>query len=84
MWPDRVSNPRPLTYESGALSIALPGLAGQQNTYRKESTLYGKNLLQEEQILPLKSWLPVRRAIKSEKGRIYPFYLKIWTVRFFL
>ena len=27
MWPDRVSNPGPLTYESGALSIALHGLA---------------------------------------------------------
>ena len=23
MWPDRVSNPGPLTYESGALPIAL-------------------------------------------------------------
>ena len=27
MWPDRVSNPRPLTYESGALPIALRGPA---------------------------------------------------------
>ena len=27
MWPDRVSNPGPLTYESGALSIALRGPA---------------------------------------------------------
>ena len=27
MWPDRVSNPGPLTYESGALSTALRGLA---------------------------------------------------------
>ena len=27
MWPDRVSNPGPLTYESGALLIALQGLA---------------------------------------------------------
>ena len=25
MWPDRVSNPGPLTYESGALPIALRG-----------------------------------------------------------
>ena len=25
MWPDRVSNPGPLTYESGALSTALRG-----------------------------------------------------------
>ena len=27
MWPDRVSNPGPLTYESGALSAALRGPA---------------------------------------------------------
>ena len=27
MWPDRVSNPRPLTYKSGALPTALRGLA---------------------------------------------------------
>ena len=27
MWPDRVSNPGPLTYESGALPIALHGPA---------------------------------------------------------
>ena len=28
MLPDRVSNPGPLTYESGALPIALRGPAG--------------------------------------------------------
>ena len=27
MWPDRVSNPGPLTYESGALPTALHGPA---------------------------------------------------------
>ena len=27
MWPDRVSNPGPLTYKSGALPIALRGPA---------------------------------------------------------
>ena len=27
MWPDWVSNPGPLTYESGALPIALRGSA---------------------------------------------------------
>ena len=27
MWPDRVSNPGPMTYESGALPIALRGPA---------------------------------------------------------
>ena len=29
MLPDRVSNPGPLTYESGALPIALRGPAGE-------------------------------------------------------
>ena len=29
MWPDRVSNPGPLTYESGALPTALRGPAFQ-------------------------------------------------------
>ena len=28
MWPDRVSNPGPPTYESGALPTALRGPAG--------------------------------------------------------
>ena len=31
MLPDRVSNPGPLTYESGALPIALRGPATRQN-----------------------------------------------------
>ena len=29
MWPDRVSNPGPLTYESGALPTALRGPASE-------------------------------------------------------
>ena len=33
MLPDRVSNPRPLTYESGALPIALRGPASDYPTY---------------------------------------------------
>ena len=32
MLPDRVSNPRPLTYESGALPIALRGSVGYRGT----------------------------------------------------
>ena len=32
MLPDRVSNPGPLTYESGALPIALRGPAGMIGT----------------------------------------------------
>ena len=31
MWPDRVSNPGPLTYESGALPTALRGPARRIN-----------------------------------------------------
>ena len=31
MLPDRVSNPGPLTYESGALPIALRGPAGRRS-----------------------------------------------------
>ena len=33
MWPDRVSNPGPLTYESGALPTALRGPASR---YKEE------------------------------------------------
>ena len=32
MWPDRVSSPGPLTYESGALPTALPGPATNYET----------------------------------------------------
>ena len=33
MLPDQVSNPGPLTYESGALPIALRGPAADKETY---------------------------------------------------
>ena len=33
MWPYRVSNPGPRTYELGALLTALRGPAGTENTY---------------------------------------------------
>ena len=33
MWPDLVSNPGPLTYESGALPTALRGPAKQGSSY---------------------------------------------------
>ena len=36
MWPDRVSNPGPLTYESGALPTALRGLAKTERKKEKE------------------------------------------------
>ena len=38
MLPDRVSNPGPMTYESGALPIALRGPALNQRCY--DSVLY--------------------------------------------
>ena len=38
MWPDRVSNPGPLSYESGALPTALRGLACEWVYFR------GRNL----------------------------------------
>ena len=34
MWPDRVSNPGPLTYESCALPTALRGPAGVRSNYK--------------------------------------------------
>ena len=40
MLPDRVSNPGPLTYESGALPIALRGPAiGNENALSSEDSL---------------------------------------------
>ena len=35
MLPDRVSNPGPLTYESGALPIALRGRAGSYWNFKQ-------------------------------------------------
>ena len=32
MWPDRVSNPGPLTYESGALPIAVKSFGSKEYT----------------------------------------------------
>ena len=37
MLPDRVSNPGPLTYESGALPIALRGPWPQRQAYQTEN-----------------------------------------------
>ena len=36
MWPDRLSNPGPLTYESGALPTALHGPATKGNNSRRD------------------------------------------------
>ena len=37
MLPDRVSNPGPLTYESGALPIALRGPAGTDSNIKTDA-----------------------------------------------
>ena len=51
MLPDRVSNPGPLTYESGALPIALRGPASFSGMgFNSEE----KNLLLLEQVLTIK------------------------------
>ena len=45
MLPDRVSNPGPLTYESGALLTALPGLKMEDKMVYSAllQSVYGKN-----------------------------------------
>ena len=48
MWPDQVSNPGPLTYESGALPTALRGPA-----------FHGKTKVVAKYSFPCKSNLPV-------------------------
>ena len=53
MWPDRVSNPGPPTYESGALPIALRGPARVTvvisailfNTFLRYSSLSAKRFI---------------------------------------
>ena len=78
MLPDRVSNPGPLTFESGALPIALRGPAGALVHFQGkqpfrfyfclspqwQSILTGKNLLLGEQILPIK-WEVFRSVSRS-------------------
>ena len=47
MWPDRVSNPGPLTYESGALPIALRGPANGLRTMTMNILLSTQTTLTE-------------------------------------
>ena len=49
MLPDRVSNPGPLTYESGALPIALRGPASKK----------GHNFVKNGGLPPLLGWVPL-------------------------
>ena len=43
MLPDRVSNPGPLTYESGALPIALRGPAFKRGKIRNDKNIFSVN-----------------------------------------
>ena len=47
MWPDRVSNPGPPTYESGALPIALRGPAylGLASRINKKGFVYNLQII---------------------------------------
>ena len=56
MWPDRVSNPGPLTYESGALPIALRGPA----LSRRAVVSYWRKYVHE---------VPVNRLSKSAQEK---------------
>ena len=40
MWPDRLSNPGPLTYESGALPTALRGPARKLEAHGNTTFIY--------------------------------------------
>ena len=45
MLPDRVSNPGPLTYESGVLPIALRGPAKRTRLFKKAHAVFDQGLL---------------------------------------
>ena len=69
MWPDRVSNPGPLTYESGALPTALRGLGitailYPNNTELKVLPKTGSHS-QRKELLPLMQ-IPSRVTLNEE------------------
>ena len=61
MWPDWVSNPGPLTYESGALPTALRGPAGicceylSRNNLPRIILIRGR-LFQDRFLLPMSAY----------------------------
>ena len=66
MLPDRVSNPGPLTYESGALPIALRGPASFPEPARGSvigivGLLFGLNV-------PLRQYFSLYRAVSQRQG----------------
>ena len=73
MWPDRVSNPGPLTCESGALPIALRGPASFK-CYTEKDMIFGQNCHHEGRNLPLRWGFVVntKPLIKSQTLNIYP------------
>ena len=74
MWPDRVSNPGPLTYESGALPTALRGPAGMdKNSF--VSAVTGGALEKAKFCLWKVRWftqeLRFRKALQSIRQAVY-------------
>ena len=72
MWPDRVSNPGPPTYESGVLPIALRGPA---KTYYKKRQLHPKAGRGERLVGgcfgfngPLRQYFSLYRAVSQREG----------------
>ena len=65
MLPDRVSNPGPLTYESGALPIALSGPAtvcqNEQTVFTALVGWFGFNG-------PLRQYFSLYRAVSQREG----------------
>ena len=59
MWPDRVSNPGPPTYESGALPIALRSPAGQDTVYYMQ--LRQGKIIQKQKMQELSSLFMTHR-----------------------
>ena len=60
MLPDRVSNPGPLTYESGALPIALRGPTPFENMAGKDGGVLSTLNLNYGTLLPFTSFFYLR------------------------
>ena len=67
MLPDRVSNPGPLTYESGALPIALRGPATVFWSYQDDGWMIMKGCVQMEPCSRLKK-LPISKGAPTQAG----------------
>ena len=58
MWPDRVSNPGPLTYESGALPTALRGL-GWPLSFSKRKCSATTTIFEKKRFGSMKTYLAI-------------------------